>query len=76
MTTTTVSAKIPSDLKEELDEADVNVSAVVRRALEVEIERRKRDSIRAEADEIAGSIGNDLTRDDVVRAVRETRRER
>jgi len=39
---TTVSAKIPEELKRELEAEDINISETIREALEAEIRNRRR----------------------------------
>lgn len=74
--TTTVSAKIPDDLKREIEAEGVNISAVIREALEREVARRKRERLKADAEDLRRRLGGKVDVDDVVDAVRETRRER
>lgn len=74
--TTTVSAKIPDKLKRELDESGVNVSAVIRDALEEEARRRRREELVRRADELREELAGKLDTDDVVDAIRNDRRGR
>lgn len=76
MSSTTVSAKIPEELKHELEREGINVSATIRNALEEEVRRRRRDELRDAADELQRDLEGKLSADDVVESVRETRRER
>ena len=76
MSTTTVSARIPEELKRELEEQGIDVSETVRRALEAEVRRRKRDTLKRTADELNEHAGGALSRDDLVTAVRDSRRDR
>jgi antitoxin CcdA len=73
--TATVSAKIPDELKEELDREDVNVSDVIRDALEQEITERRREKLRQDATALSDRIGEGVETDEIVDAVRETRQE-
>ena len=73
--TTTVSAKIPDDLKEAVDQADINVSGVIRDALEAEVTERRREQLRRDAAELGERIDGSVTTDEIVTAVRETRQE-
>ena len=59
MGTRTVSAKIPEELKEELDEADINISEAIREALEAEVHRQRRSAIRKRVDDLESSISSD-----------------
>nr|NIP67534.1 hypothetical protein [Candidatus Bathyarchaeota archaeon]NIR18056.1 hypothetical protein [Desulfobacterales bacterium]NIU81094.1 hypothetical protein [Candidatus Bathyarchaeota archaeon]NIV67730.1 hypothetical protein [Candidatus Bathyarchaeota archaeon]NIW34335.1 hypothetical protein [Candidatus Bathyarchaeota archaeon] len=43
---TTVSAKIPPELKEKLRELDINISSFVRDALREEVRRREEERLR------------------------------
>lgn len=74
--TTTVSAKIPEELKTELDRADVNVSAVIRTALEAEVTERRREALREDAEAFSERIGDEIDTDDIVQAVRDSRQDR
>lgn len=53
---TTVSAKIPEELKRELEEEDVNISETIREALEAEIRRRRRTELLERADRVRDSL--------------------
>jgi len=70
----TVSAKIPEELKRELDDAEVNVSDVIRGALKEEVRRRRRESVVEEAAEVSEEF--DVEDEEVARIVRESRDER
>ena len=73
--TTTVSAKIPDDLKEAVDQADINVSSIIRDALEAEIAERRREQLQQDATELSDAVDDAVTTDEIVSAVRETRQE-
>jgi len=70
----TVSAKIPEELKRELDDAEVNVSDVIRGALEEEVRRRRRERVVEEAAEIGKKF--DVDDEEIARIVRKSRNER
>jgi antitoxin CcdA len=72
----TVSAKIPKHLRKKLEQKHVNISAVVRRALEEELDRREEEELKAELDTLNSSLAGKLTREDIVKAVRSSRDER
>lgn len=72
MGSTTVSAKIPEELKEELDAADVNISETIREALEAEIRRQRRSDLR----ERAATVECSVDRDEIVTAIRSDRDKR
>ena len=68
----TVSAKIPSELKKKLNGFGVNVSALMREALQSEVKRLERERLRKLADE-AGAILQKIPEDELVQSVRESR---
>ncbi|GAB7019483.1 hypothetical protein [Halostagnicola bangensis] len=72
---TTVSAKIPDDMKEELEKEDINVSEVIRNALKEEITERRREKLRQDVDSLREKVGDGVETDEIVEAVRETRQE-
>ena len=72
---TTVSAKIPDELKEELDQAEVNVSSVIRNALEAEVTERRREQLQQDATTLSDALDETVRTGDIVAAVRETRGE-
>ena len=74
--TTTVSAKISDELKEQLDDADINVSEVVRRALEAEVRRRRREDLRERAAELRATIDDAPSGEELAAVVRESREKR
>jgi post-segregation antitoxin (ccd killing protein) len=71
----TVTAKIPSELKERLVKFEVNVSGLVREALELEVKRLEREKLRRLADE-AGEILQKVQAEELVEAVRAGRETR
>jgi len=72
MGTATVSAKIPEKLKEQLDEADVNISEAIREALEAEIRERRR----ADLKDRATGVESSMSREELAEVVREDREKR
>ncbi|WP_247731040.1 hypothetical protein [Halovivax limisalsi] len=74
--TTTVSAKIPDELKRDLEDEDINVSEVVRNALEEELRERRRERLRTDVNALRNEVGEGVETDAIVSAVRETRAER
>ncbi|OIB56039.1 hypothetical protein [Natrialba sp. SSL1] len=72
---TTVSAKIPDDMKEELEKEDINVSEVIRNALEEEITKRRREKLRRDVNSLREKVDDGVETDEIVGAVRETRQE-
>lgn len=74
--TTTVSAKVPDEMKRDIEREDINVSAVVRDALADELERRRRETFLDRADALRERSGGGIDTDAIVASVRETREER
>lgn len=70
-----VSAKIPKELREHARKYGINISSLVRSALEAEVARIEEKELRKRLDELSSSLRNRLSMKDVVRAVRETRDE-
>ena len=71
-----MSAKIPRRLKEKLKEKNVNVSSVVRSALEKELDRREKEELKIKLDSVSKSLSGRITPKEVAKAVRATRDER
>jgi post-segregation antitoxin (ccd killing protein) len=71
----TVSAKIPEELKEELEQEEINVSEVIRDALADELAARRREAFRRDAAALHEQVGNGVETDAIVGVVRETREE-
>ena len=65
----TVSAKIPSELKKKLNEFGVNVSGLMREALQSEVKRLERQKLRKLAED-AGAILQKIPEDEIVEFVR------
>ena len=65
----TVTAKIPAELKERLVKLEVNVSWLVREALELEVKRLEGERLRRLADE-AGEILQKVPAEELVESVR------
>ncbi|WP_049901662.1 type II toxin-antitoxin system CcdA family antitoxin [Halococcus agarilyticus] len=73
--TKTVSAKIPEELKEELEQEGINVSDVIREALADELAARRREAFRRDATALREQVGGGVKTDAIVDVVRETREE-
>jgi len=71
----TVTAKIPAELKERLARLEVNVSGMIREALEREVKRVEKERLRELAEE-AGEILQKIPAEELVRVVREGREAR
>lgn len=72
----TVTARIPEELKAEIDEYDINVSEVVRDALEAELRRQRREELMERGDELSRRIGDKLETKRVVEHIRNDRESR
>lgn len=70
-----VSARVRRELKEEAERLNVNLKAVIEKALEEEIMKRKAKLLKTKVNSVLEAMKN-LTVEDWVKAVRETRRER
>ncbi len=71
----TVTAKIPPELKERLAKLGVNVSGMIREALEREVKRVEKERLRKLAEE-AGEILQKIPAEELVQVVREGREAR
>ena len=71
-----VTAKISKDLKDRARKYGINISGLVRGALETAVARREENELRKSLDELSASLKGRISSRDVVRAVRETRDER
>ncbi len=72
---TTVSAKIPPELKEKLRELDINISSFVRDALREEVRRREEERLRRLGEEVQGYLRK-IPVQEINEIIRETREER
>ena len=70
----TISVRVPKKLKEEIERYKIKVSELVRKFLEEEVRKRKRRELENNAEE-RGEFFSKLSREEVVRRIRETRRE-
>ena len=70
-----VTAKVPRELKERARKYAINISALVRSALEAKVGRIEEEVLRKELDEVSASLRNKVSKSDVTRAIRETREE-
>jgi antitoxin component of RelBE/YafQ-DinJ toxin-antitoxin module len=71
----TVSAKIDVNLRKKLDELGIKPSETIRRALEREVEMKLKEKLNKEIDE-ASAILTKVSKDDWMKAIRESREER
>lgn len=68
----TVTGKIPVELKERLRKLGVNVSEVIRRSLELEVERLEREKLKSMAEE-TGEILSKIPDEELVKNIRLSR---
>jgi len=68
----TITAKINADLKERLKKLEVNVSGLIREALELEVKRLEKERIRKLAEE-AGTILQKIPAEELVESIRISR---
>jgi len=74
MTWVTVSTKVRKELLEKAKEYGINVSEVLRRALEEEVRKREEEEARKAAEELAKKLrARGITVEDIVRSIREDR---
>jgi len=70
----TVSTKVKKELLEKAKEYGINVSEVLRKALEEEVRKREEDEARKAAKELAEALkASNITIEDVVKSIREDR---
>ncbi|HDO20125.1 MAG: hypothetical protein NDF56_07540 [archaeon GB-1845-036] len=68
----TVSAKIPSKLKQLLDKYGIKPSPIIRKALEEEVKRRMLDEIEGKARELRRKVAH-ISDEEIVKIIREDR---
>ena len=71
----TVSAKVPDELKDEIDREGINVSEVIREALDDELRDRRRTELQRDSAALGDQLAERVDKSDVATAVRETREE-
>jgi antitoxin CcdA len=72
----TVTARVPEDLKAQTAEYDINVSEVVRDALETEVQRQRRDVLIKRGNELSQRLGEQIETERVVATIRADRESR
>lgn len=72
---TSITVRIPDDLKKEIEELGVQVSQVTRTALEDEVRRLKREKAKQAAEKLSRLLA-DVPDEAITRAVRGSRDER
>lgn len=71
---TTVSARINDDLKEQIDELELDTSEIVREALTEAVKKRRRERIRERGERIKGVLSDSgVTTEDIAESIREDR---
>ena len=73
---TTVSAKIPKHLRERLRENGVDVSVVIRKALEKEVIQREQEELKIKLVRLNRLLSGRISHEEVVRTIRSSREER
>ncbi|WP_160133362.1 ribbon-helix-helix protein, CopG family [Halococcus salsus] len=73
--TKTVSAKIPDEMKAAIDREEINVSEVIREAIEDALTEQRREALQRDATTLRESVGGRVDSETVTEAVRETRRD-
>ncbi len=74
--TSTVTARVPEELKAQTSEYNINVSEVVRDALETEVRRQRREALIERGDELSRRFGEQIETDRVVETIRTDRETR
>ena len=72
METAIITVRVPKELKEELKKHGVKVSAVVKRALEEELKRRRLERLKKAAGEL-GRFFTEISDGDIVEDIRKMR---
>jgi post-segregation antitoxin (ccd killing protein) len=70
-----ITARIPAELKRQLEELGVNISALVRRSLEGEIRRLEMERLQKRAEDAAQLLER-IPPDEIVKAIRNGRESR
>jgi antitoxin CcdA len=70
-----VTAKVPKELRERARKYHIEISGLVRRALEAEVAKAEERELREELERVAASLKGKFAERDLVKAVRETRDE-
>ncbi|MDV3243554.1 MAG: hypothetical protein LYZ66_00095 [Nitrososphaerales archaeon] len=72
---TTISVKVPSQLKEKMKSLGIEPAPVLRRAIQEEIRRREVESVKKEAEALRGVLRK-ISLNEVVASIREDRHAR
>ena len=68
-----VSAKVPKESRERARRYGISISKVVRRTLEAEVAKAEEEKLRTALDEVSHKLKRRVAKEDLVRAVRESR---
>ena len=71
----TVSAKVPKELRDKMHKLNVNISQLVRKAIEEEVKRREEDALRRLAAEASLTLRK-IPPEEITKIIRETREQR
>lgn len=69
---TTVSVKIPQDLKEKIRELEIKPSKILRKAIEDEVKRREAMRLKRDIEKLMPVLSR-VSMDEIVRGIREDR---
>lgn len=69
----TITARVSDDLKEDTDEYDINVSEVVREALAEEVRRQRREALIDHGNDLSQRIGDQIDTERTVATIRDDR---
>ena len=71
----TVSAKVPKEPRDKMHKLNVNISQLIRKAIEKEVKRREEDALRRLAAE-ASLVLREIPPEEITKIMRETRDQR
>jgi len=71
----TISVRIPKEVKEELSRYKIEISRIVRKALEEEVRRKKLEELKKAASKL-GDLFTKIPNEEIVKSIKETRRSR
>ena len=70
-----VTAKVPRELREKARKYHIEISGLVRKALEAEVRKAEEQELREDLRRVASSLKGKFTEQELVQAIRETRDE-
>jgi antitoxin CcdA len=70
-----ITAKVPRELREKARKYHIEISGLMRKALEAEVSRAEEQELKKELRRVAASLKGKVTERDIARAVRESRDE-